>query len=231
MEVTRLKKTLDEIHIRNLSFPDFDVEKMQFSPEKKTLKIYVEGAWLDEDEGGGELGNGVLFFSNWEFIEIKRFEYITKNWCQVEEVDPEFLKDICEFKFLNSSVALCGFGGKSGEWLEWKITNSKMYAEFEIPQANINKQGIIKVSLNEIQAMFNNLIEERMSREQVAQWASKRQLALGTKELEFEPSYEEGKIWSGITYLVGVDRKDMDGNYLRSIEDLINFRKKNRIKA
>lgn len=123
-------KNLDEIKMRKLSFPDFEVEKMEFSPEQKILKIFVEGAWLEEN-GGKRLGKGILFFNNWESLTINRFDPVAETWSLVEIVHPEHLKDLCEIKFFNSNVSLCGFGEKIGQWLEWKIVNTKMHAEFE----------------------------------------------------------------------------------------------------
>lgn len=87
----------------------------------------------------------------------------------------------------------------------------------------------MKVSFNEIQEVFNELIEEKKSREEIASWASKRQLANDSDNLEFEPTSEKKKIWRGITYLLGVDLKDMDGSYLHSVENFIDFRKKTEI--
>lgn len=124
-----MKKGLDEINIRNLSFPDFDVEKMEFSPKEKTLKIFIEGAWLEEN-GGEMLGKGVLFFNNWESLSINRFDSDTRTWTQIENI-PEYLIDLCEVKFLNSDVNLCGFGKQTGQWLEWRIKHTEIHAEFE----------------------------------------------------------------------------------------------------
>lgn len=84
----------------------------------------------------------------------------------------------------------------------------------------------MKVSLHEIQEVFNNLIEEKKTREEVASWALQRQLADDSDNLEFEPPFEEKKIWRGIIYLMGVDLIDMDGSYLHSVENFIDFRKK-----
>jgi len=84
----------------------------------------------------------------------------------------------------------------------------------------------MKIALNEIKQAFDFLIEEKKSREQVASWASKRQVANDSDNLEFEPASEKKKIWRGITYLMGVDLKDMDGSYLHSVENFIDFRKK-----
>ena len=84
----------------------------------------------------------------------------------------------------------------------------------------------MKVSLKEIQEVFNELIEEKKSREEIASWASKRQVANDSDNLEFEPASEKKKIWRSITYLMGVDLNDMDGSYLHSVENFIDFRKK-----
>lgn len=84
----------------------------------------------------------------------------------------------------------------------------------------------MKISLNEIKEVFDELIEEKKSREEIASWASQRQVANDADNLEFEPVSEKKKIWKGITYLMGVDLKDIDGSYLHSIENFINFRKK-----
>ena len=84
----------------------------------------------------------------------------------------------------------------------------------------------MKVSLQEIKKVFDDLIQEKMPREQIASWASKRQSANDSDDLEFEPSIEKKRIWRAITYLMGVDLKDMDGSYLHSVENFVDFRKK-----
>lgn len=84
----------------------------------------------------------------------------------------------------------------------------------------------MKISLNETKQAFDFLIEEKKSREEIASWASKRQVANDSDNLEFEPASEKKKIWRSITYLMGVDLKDMDGSYLHSVENFIDFRKK-----
>jgi len=39
-----MMKKLNESLMKNLSFPDFEVNKMIFSPLTRSLKIFVEGA-------------------------------------------------------------------------------------------------------------------------------------------------------------------------------------------
>ncbi len=40
-------KFINENMMKCLSFPDFEVEKIELSLQKKFLKIYVEGAWIN----------------------------------------------------------------------------------------------------------------------------------------------------------------------------------------
>jgi hypothetical protein len=124
-------KILDSDKIKKLSFPDFEVENMEFSPQEKRLRICVAGAWLDIADGI-LLGEGTLFFDAWENLLITRFDPITEKWSNIMEGDFSFesLKDICEVKVFDSTIFLCGFGRKSGKWMEWKIINARMHAEF-----------------------------------------------------------------------------------------------------
>lgn len=87
----------------------------------------------------------------------------------------------------------------------------------------------MKVFLKEIQELFDELIEEKKTREEIASWVLKRQLANDSDDLEFEPASEKKKMWRSITYLMGVDLKDMDGSYLHSVENFIDFRKRTEI--
>lgn len=82
----------------------------------------------------------------------------------------------------------------------------------------------MKVSLDELQQMFNLLIEEKKSREEIANWAVKLQFACDDGNLEFDPLTEEDKIWEGISYLTGVDLLNIDGSYLHSIENFVDFK-------
>lgn len=124
-------KILDETTMKNLSFPDFEVEKIEFSSEEKKLKIYIEGAWLDLN-GGCQLGRGILYFNDWEDFSINRFDPQTEKWSHINASDVDPLKDICEVKFSDTFICLYGFGKQIGHWLEWKIQKAKMHAEFDV---------------------------------------------------------------------------------------------------
>ncbi len=84
----------------------------------------------------------------------------------------------------------------------------------------------LKVSLDDVKVAFDDLIEERKSREELANWALKLQIADDNQALEYDPPKGEPKIWEGILYLMGVDLKDTDSSYLHSIESFIDFRQK-----
>lgn len=126
-----MMKILDEKTMKTLSFSDFDVEKIEFFPKEKELKIFVEGAWLDIDRDA-PLGKGILYFEDWVHFSISKFDPYTEKWSDVNEIAVEPLKDLCEVKFTNSTVCLFGFGKQSGHWMKWKIQKVKMHAEFEV---------------------------------------------------------------------------------------------------
>lgn len=84
----------------------------------------------------------------------------------------------------------------------------------------------MQVGLTEIQNKFDQLIEAQLSREQIADWAKKRQEAEDSDQLEYDPPREEKKIWRAIIYLIGVDLKNIDGSYIHSMDNFIEFRKK-----
>lgn len=128
-ELERKMKIIDSQMMRYLSFPDYDIEKIEFIPESKKLKIFIEGAWLDIS-GGQKLGKGILFFNDWDEIEIKVFDHENKRWLDLDQSSINQLKDICEIKFLDNSLYLYGFDKKSHLWMECKIVGSKMHSEF-----------------------------------------------------------------------------------------------------
>ncbi len=84
----------------------------------------------------------------------------------------------------------------------------------------------MKVSPTELKQIFNDLIQENKPREEIASWASIRQSANDAEDLEFKLPSEKKKMWTTITYLMGVYLKDIDGSYLHSIENFKEFREK-----
>ncbi|OAD19903.1 hypothetical protein THIOM_004433 [Candidatus Thiomargarita nelsonii] len=51
------------------------------------------------------------------------------------------------------------------------------------------------------------IIDEKLSREEVAEWAFIRTQAYDNEQLEFFPPEEEGRIWETLQYIEGVDFK------------------------
>jgi hypothetical protein len=87
----------------------------------------------------------------------------------------------------------------------------------------------MKVSINQIKQAFDFLIKGIRSREELALWAQKLQLSEDNGVLDYDPPREEDKIWDGIEYLMGVDLKNIDGSYLHSIEDFIQYKHQNHL--
>ncbi len=122
--------SLTASEMKDLSFPDFDVEKMDLSTEHKSLTIVVDGAWLAAEKGI-ELGRGSMHFDKWQNLSVNKFIYALNNWVKVSDLNIESLMDICDISFSNSSVSICGFSKIDGEWTRWTIENTNMRAEFE----------------------------------------------------------------------------------------------------
>ncbi len=207
---------LDEEMVKKLSFPDFAIEKFAYSLNEKKVAITVEGAWLDRDRGY-ELGRGTLYFSDWKKLSISEFDSETDTWSDLNPSTIETLKDICEMKVTDASISLCGFGQERGCWVEWEFEEAKVWANFGLEKP-------LKISVSELRQVFDSLIKEEKSREEVAAWALKFQLAEDENDLQYDPPNEEDKIWDGIQYLTGVDLKNIDGSYLHSLKSFIRYK-------
>ena len=84
----------------------------------------------------------------------------------------------------------------------------------------------MKVSMADVRQAFENLIQEKISREEIANWALERQFANDRDELVYEPMNEKRRIWDAISYLTGVDLlADEKGNYLHCVDDFIDYKK------
>jgi hypothetical protein len=88
---------------------------------------------------------------------------------------------------------------------------------------NLLEFVIMNVTLNEIRIIFNNLINETISREDAAKWAQIRQQAEDAGKLQYEPPQKEDRIWKGIQYLLGVDLKEDLITYLHTVEDFRSY--------
>jgi len=123
----KIKKSL----LPYLSFHDYPIESIELLYKEKRLKFFIDGAYLDINNGIF-LGKGTLTFANWESISMKKYDFRIKKWIQInvaENMDP--LDEICESSFSKSRVILSGFAKNCGLWMEWEITHAKIVAEFE----------------------------------------------------------------------------------------------------
>jgi hypothetical protein len=126
-----------------LSFCDTPVKKMFLIPEKKILKIEVTYAFI-KDRGNSFfknrtqswLGEGVLIFKDWDSLDVLLYDQNGENPVTLEKSSYEQLEDILIFEKYNKNIKICGFGIKTGHWVEWNITDSKYYGEFEEYEKN-----------------------------------------------------------------------------------------------
>jgi hypothetical protein len=83
----------------------------------------------------------------------------------------------------------------------------------------------MEVTLKDIGQKFDDLISERTSREEIADFASQAMGANDQDFLVFKPKSEKSKIWEAILYLSGVDLRVSPDGYLHSIKNFIDYRK------
>ncbi len=79
----------------------------------------------------------------------------------------------------------------------------------------------MQVSANDVKKIFQQLIDEKLSREEVAEWAYTRIQAYDNDELEFFPQEEESRIWETLQYFEGVDLKEDVNTYLHIKSDFV----------
>lgn len=80
------------------------------------------------------------------------------------------------------------------------------------------------VSTEEVKALFDALLSDEQSREDVSEWAKARRESDDAGTLEYEPPEEEGRIWKALQYLEGIDLKDSPNSYLHSKADIFAYR-------
>ena len=89
-----------------------------------------------------------------------------------------------------------------------------------IKMENSLKNGEYKISWPMIENVFNNVLAEKISREDARNWAftlmEKEDLGL----LRYNPVSDENKIWAGISFLLDVDGEIAPNNYLYSFSDI-----------
>ncbi|TCK36366.1 hypothetical protein B0G84_5363 [Paraburkholderia sp. BL8N3] len=78
----------------------------------------------------------------------------------------------------------------------------------------------MKIDVQSVRRVFEEMLAGRMSREEADRWAYlvMQQEEAGT--LIYLPSSDKERIWSGVTYLYGVDLMESPDEYLHTDEDI-----------
>lgn len=78
----------------------------------------------------------------------------------------------------------------------------------------------MEITLAEVKQKFIDLLNDKISREEVDRWAYSiiQQEELGN--ISFSPPDDKDKIWSGVMYLYGIDIQEEPGEYLHTKEDI-----------
>ncbi|MFC1398726.1 MULTISPECIES: hypothetical protein [Acinetobacter calcoaceticus/baumannii complex] len=72
----------------------------------------------------------------------------------------------------------------------------------------------MKISLLDVQEVFNDLLNYKISREDAEEWARKRMNALDNQDLLFDPPIKEELLWKAVIYLSGVGLKISPNKYM-----------------
>lgn len=72
----------------------------------------------------------------------------------------------------------------------------------------------MKISLLNVQQVFNDLLNHKISREDVEEWVRKRMNALDNQDLTFDPPIKEELLWKALVYLSGVGLKISPDKYM-----------------
>jgi hypothetical protein len=84
----------------------------------------------------------------------------------------------------------------------------------------------MEISLLEIRVLFDKLIAQQLTREEIANSARKLREAEDEQALVYVPKSDENAIWEAILFLEGVDLKDSPETYLHNVEDFKHYRDK-----
>ena len=115
--------------LEGLSFPDANVDKVEFRPTDKVLTFFVDRAHLDTGLDCNldyDLDQSSLVIHGWTSMKIRRFDSPKNKWSDVDENVFEPLKDICECQFSKELACLRGFGKHTGQWTEFLIAQAKI---------------------------------------------------------------------------------------------------------
>jgi len=84
----------------------------------------------------------------------------------------------------------------------------------------------MKISLLDVQQVFNDLLNHKISRDDAEEWARKRMNALNNQDLFFDPPIEEELLWKAVIYLSGIGLKISPNEYLEDengVKEMFNI--------
>jgi hypothetical protein len=119
---------LNQNMFNKISFPDYEILKMEVNLENKIIKIEIEGAFLDISEGLF-LKRGLIIFNDFNRLEMKYYDDNLEIFVLMKNRD--LLKSIDEFIYDKSKTILKGFGKQTGKWIEYHIFGAKIEAVFD----------------------------------------------------------------------------------------------------
>lgn len=85
---------------------------------------------------------------------------------------------------------------------------------------------VVKIQFRDVAARFEAILSGALSRDEADRWAWRMMQHEDNDDLEYLPTDDEERIWSGLTYIFGVNLQDgppgLDGApcYLHSAEDI-----------
>ena len=74
----------------------------------------------------------------------------------------------------------------------------------------------MKITLLDVQKVFTDVLNHRISREQAEAWAATRMNALDNNELFFDPATTEDLLWEAVLYLSGIGLKIAPDKYMEN---------------
>ena len=77
-----------------------------------------------------------------------------------------------------------------------------------------------RISLQDIQKIFIDIINGKVTLEEADSWAASKVQEEEEDTLLYSPIEDEDVIWEGIMYLNGIDLQETPGKYLHTIEGI-----------
>jgi hypothetical protein len=79
----------------------------------------------------------------------------------------------------------------------------------------------MEVTLDQVRSVFEDVLQNRMTREEASVWAFSVISASDTNSLTLIPNEKRNKVWNGVLYLGGIDLIVNPDEYLFTKEDII----------